>query len=137
MSGEQITYTLTYSNTNPGSQAFNVRLYDFLPAGAQLVSTNPAAASYSEGVLLFTAPSIGPGTANQDITVRVNVLAGYNQLYNHTLIVADSVTPTHASLLTNVTQQPGGQLQLTKSGPLYSLRNGQLVYTLRCETLVT
>ena len=134
MSGEQITYTLTYSNTNLGSQAFNVRLYDFLPAGAQLVSTNPAA-SYSDGVLLFTAPSVGPGTEDHEVTVRVNVLAGYNKLYNHALIVADSVTPTRASLLTSVTQQPGGQLHLTKSGPLYSLVNGQLVYTLRCENI--
>jgi uncharacterized repeat protein (TIGR01451 family) len=135
MSGEQITYTLAYSNTRSGSQAFNVRLYDFLPAGAQLVSTNPAATSYSDGVLLFTAPSVGPGTEDHAVTVRVNVLPGYDQLYNHALIVADSVTPTLASLLTNVTQQPGGQLQLTKSGPLYSLVNGQLVYTLRCENL--
>jgi len=135
MAGEQITYTLTYSNTNLGSQAFNVLLYDFLPAGAQLVSTNPAAASYSEGVLLFTAPSIGPGTEDHEVTVRVNVLAGYNRLYNHALVVADSVTPTRASLLTTVTQQPGGQLQLTKGGPLYSLVNGQLVYTLRCENM--
>ena len=69
------------------------------------------------------------------VTVRVNVLAGYNKLYNHALIVADGVTPTLASLLTNVTQQPGGQLSLTKSGPLYSLVNGQLVYTLRCENI--
>ncbi len=135
VSGGQITYTLTYSNTSPGSQAFNVRLYDFLPAGVQLVSTNPAAASYSDGVLLFTANSVGPDTANHDVTVRVNVLTGYDQLYNHALIVADSVTSTHASLLTSVTQQPGGQLRLTKNGPSYSLVNGQLVYTLRCENI--
>ena len=135
MSGEQITYTLAYSNTRSGSQAFNVRLYDFLPAGAQVVSTNPAATSYSDGVLLFTASSVGPGTEDHAVTVRVNVLPGYDQLYNHALIVADGVTPTQASLLTNVTQQPGGQLQLTKSGPSYSLVNGQLVYTLRCENL--
>ena len=135
VSGEQITYTLTYSNTSLGSQAFNVRLYDFLPAGAQLVSTNPAAASYSDGVLLFTAPSVGPGTENHDVTVRVSVLDGYNQLYNHALVVADSVTPTHASLLTSVTQQPSGQLRLTKTGPSYALVNGLLVYSLRCENI--
>ena len=40
---EEIVYTLTYSTTNPGSQAFNVRLYDFLPAGVQFVSANPSA----------------------------------------------------------------------------------------------
>jgi len=47
--------------------------------------------------------------------------------------VADGVTPTHASLLTPVTQQPSGQLSLTKSGPSYAFVNSQLVYTLRCE----
>lgn len=107
VSGGQITYTLTYSNTT-GSQASNVRLYDFLPAGVQLVSTYPAAESYSDGVLLFTAPSVGPGTGNHTVTVRVNVLGGYAQLYNHALIMADNITPTYVSLLTSVTQQPGG-----------------------------
>jgi len=135
VSGGQITYTLTYSNTSLGSQAFNVRLYDFLPAGVQLVSTNPAAASYSDGVLLFTANSVGPDTANHNVTVRVNVLVGYDQLYNHALIVADGVTSTHASLLTSVTQQPGGQLRLTKTGPAFVLTNGLLVYTLRCDNI--
>jgi uncharacterized repeat protein (TIGR01451 family) len=133
VSGGQITYTLTYSNTSLGSQAFNVRLYDFLPAGVQLVSTNPVAASYSDGALLFTALSVGPGTENHAVTVRVNVLDGYDQLYNHALIVADYVTPTHASLLTSVTQQTSGQLHLTKSGPLYVLVGRPLVYTLRCD----
>ena len=79
--GGQIIYTLIYSNTNPGSEAFNVRLYDFLPAGVELVSTNPPVVP-SDGVLLFTASSVGPGTENHTVTVRVNVLDGYNQLYN-------------------------------------------------------
>jgi uncharacterized repeat protein (TIGR01451 family) len=69
------------------------------------------------------------------VTVRVNVLDGYDQLYNHALIVADYVTPTHASLLTSVTQPPPGLLRLTKSGPSFVLVNGQLVYTLRCENI--
>jgi uncharacterized repeat protein (TIGR01451 family) len=132
--GGQIIYTLAYSNTNPGSQAFNVRLYDFLPAGVQLVSTDPPVAP-SDGVLLFTIPSVGPGTENHAVTVRVNVLDGYDQLYNHALIVADYVTPTHASLLTSVTQPSPGLLRLTKTGPSYALVNGQLVYTLRCENI--
>src|SRR5512136_2307633 len=41
--GNQINYTLFYRNTNAGSQAFNVRLYDILPTGAQLVSSSPPA----------------------------------------------------------------------------------------------
>jgi uncharacterized repeat protein (TIGR01451 family) len=100
--GDQISYTLSYANTELGSQAFNVRLYDFLPAGAQYISSNPPATLESNGVLLFTAPSVGPGTGSTNVTVRVRVPAGHTQMINHALVVADGVTPTVASLLTNI-----------------------------------
>ena len=127
-----ITYVLAYSNTQASTQAFNVRLYDFLPAGVQFQSAAPPAASYDNGVLLFTAPSIGPATGNMTVSVTVRVLEGYEQLYNHALLTADGVTPTQASLLTGV-QQPAAWLKLTKTGPQAVLVNGQLVYTLICE----
>ena len=126
----EIVYTLAYSTTNPGSQAFNVWLYDFLPAGVQFVSANPPPASYANGVLLFTAPSVE--TETLAVTVRARVLVGYDQLYNHALVVADGVIPTHASLLTSVTQ-PFGRLRLIKTGYSYVLVNDKLVYILRCE----
>lgn len=127
-----ITYILAYSNTQAGAQAFNVRLYDFLPAGVQFQSAAPPATSYDNGVLLFTAPSIGPATSNMTVSVTVRVLEGYAQLYNHALLTADGVTPTQASLLTGV-QQPAAWLNLTKTGLRAVLVNGQLVYTLICE----
>lgn len=126
----EIIYTLAYSTTNPGSQAFNVLLYDFLPAGVQFVSANPSPASYANGVLLFTAPSVETKTVA--VTVRARVLAGYEQLYNHALVIADGVTPTHASLLTSVIQ-PFGRLRLVKTGYEYVLVNDELVYILHCE----
>jgi uncharacterized repeat protein (TIGR01451 family) len=130
--GTQINYTLSYSNTNPGSQGFNVRLYDFLPAGVQFLGSSPSATPDANGVLLFTAPSVGPGTENHDVTVQVRVLDGYPQLTNHALVVADGVTPTFASLVTNVSQ-PLGQLLLTKMGDSAALINSPVVYVLRCE----
>jgi len=135
--GAQINYTLSYSNTNSGSQGFNVRLYDFLPAGAQFVSSNPPVTPDPSGVLLFTAPSVGPGTENHDVTVQVRVLEGYPQLTNHALVVADGVTPTFASLVTSVSQPPAGQLRLTKLGDPFVLVNGQLVYELRVDNIGT
>ncbi len=126
----EIIYTLTYSTTNPGSQAFNVWLYDFLPAGVQFVSASPPPASYANGVLLFTAPSVEAHTVA--VTVRARVLEGYEQLYNHALVIADGVTSTHASLLTSV-RQSFGQLHLIKMGYSYVLVNDELVYILRCE----
>ncbi len=127
--GDEIVYTLTYSSTNPGSQAFNARLYDFLPAGVQLVSSDPSV-PLVDGALLFTAPSIGPTEVTA--TVRVRVLEGYEQLYNHTLVAADGIDTNHASLLTSV-EPPTPWLDLSKTGPSAVLTNTELVYTIRCE----
>ena len=127
-------YTLSYSNTQPGSQAFDVRLYDFLPAGAQFISSNPPATVYPNGVLLFTAPSLSPGVVNA-VTVQVRVPAGHSQMTNHALVVADGVTPTVASLLTNIAQAPTNWLRLVKSGPRAVLINGTMVYTLQATNL--
>lgn len=126
----EIIYTLAYSTTNPGSQAFNVWLYDFLPAGVQFVSANPPPASYANGVLLFSAASVETETVA--VTVRARVLAGYEQLHNHALVVADGVTPIHASLLTSVAQ-PLGRLRLVKTGYSHVLVNNELIYSLSCE----
>jgi uncharacterized repeat protein (TIGR01451 family) len=132
--GAQINYTLSYSNTQPGSQAFNVRLYDFLPAGAQFISSNPPAAIYPNGVLLFTRPSLSSGTVNI-VTVQVRVPAGHAQMTNHALVVADSVTPTVTSLLTNIVQTPTNWLRLVKSGPPAALINSVVIYTLQATNV--
>ncbi|CAG0927078.1 hypothetical protein TFLX_00340 [Thermoflexales bacterium] len=136
-SGEQISYTLSYSNTRPGSQAFNVRLYDFLPAGVQFISSNPPATLEPNGVLLFTAPSVGPSTGNTNVTVRVRVREGHSQLVNHALVVADGVTPTVASLLTTILQPSSNWLRLVKLGYSAVLPGSQLVYTLQATNLGT
>ncbi len=127
--GDEIEYTLVYSATTPGSQAFNARLYDFLPAGVTLMSANPSY-SYNDGVVLFTHPSIA--ATNRTATIRVRVQEGYEQLHNYALLVADGVTPTHDSLLSTVTQPPQW-LRLTKKGDEVVLINHELIYTLRYE----
>ncbi len=127
--GDEIVYTLTYSNTNPGSQASNVRLYDFLPAGLQFLSSDPAADILQDGVILFSAPSVGPETNNVQVTVRGRVKYGYEQLHNRALILADGVTASYAALMTAVTQPPAS-LRLIKTGYTAVLANDELVYTL-------
>jgi uncharacterized repeat protein (TIGR01451 family) len=133
--GDQINYTLSYSNTQPGSQAFNVQLYDFLPAGAQFISSNPPATLYPNGVVLFTAPSVGPGTNTITATVRIRVPDGHTQIVNHALVAADGVTPTVASLLTNIVRPSSDWLRLVKTGPGFVLANDDLVYTLQATNL--
>jgi len=130
--GSLLNYTLSYSNSNLGSQAFAVRLYDFLPAGVQYISSNPPATQLSNGLLLFTAPSVGTGTENHDVTVQVRVLEGYAQLANHALVSADGVTPATASVTTTVSH-PWGELLLDKAGPAAALINSQIVYVLTCQ----
>ena len=123
--GEVIEYTLTFSTTNDGSQVFNVRLYDFLPAGVE-----PVDPMTYDGMVMFTVPTVS--TTNVITTVQVRVLEGYERLYNHAFITADFVAPTHASLWTDV-DQPPLWLSLSKIGHTAVLTGSELVYELRCE----
>ena len=130
--GEVIRYTLSYSNVNAGSQAFNVRLYDFLPAGVEVFYTNPPYDVYENGVLIFNAPSVGPGTENIEVAIHARVREGYDGLYNQALVTADGVPPTHASLLSTV-YPPVRELTLSKTGYDVVLKNNEIVYQVRCE----
>ncbi|HDQ71599.1 MAG TPA: DUF11 domain-containing protein [Chloroflexi bacterium] len=129
--GDEIEYTLTYSTTDPGSEVFNVEVYDFLPAGVQFVSSNPPA-SASGGVWRLTHPSLDD--VNQTVTIRVRVPNGYRyqHLYNRAIVVGDGVDAAHDSLLTPVLHPPKS-LQITKLGDPVVLADGELVYRLRCE----
>jgi uncharacterized repeat protein (TIGR01451 family) len=134
--GDIVNYTVAYANTNLGSQAFNVRLYDFLPAGVQYITASPAPVSSSGGILLFTAPSVGPTTATTNINVQVRVLSGHARLLNQALVTADDVTPTTDSLL--ITTLPAtDHLSLNKDGDLATLAGGEgeIEYTLHCQNV--
>ena len=96
------------------------------------MSAAPPPASYENGVLLFTAPSIGPDTDDRVVTIRVRVREGYDQLRNYALVTADGVTPTHAALLTNVYTQ-AVHLSLLKTAYAAVVVGDELVYTLRVE----
>ena len=128
--GDAVAYTLTYSSTNPGSQAFNVRLYDFLPAGLEFVSANPPPAHNADGVLVFNAPSVGP--VNTHVIIRAQVREGYEELHNRALIVADGVTPAYATHAISVTLGVP-QLTITKTGYLAAIPGHSMVYLLRCR----
>ena len=132
--GDIVNYTITYANSALGSQAFNVRLYDFLPAGVQYVTASPLPVSSSGGVLLFTAPSVGPTTAATNINVQVRVQSGYASLLNQALVTADGVTPTMDSLLI-ATVPATDHLSLTKEGDLATLAGGEIEYTLHCQNV--
>jgi len=128
--GNIVNYTLSYANTASGSQAFNVRLYDFLPAGVQYLSASPAPVSSGDGILLFTAPSVGPTTTPSTINVQVRVLSGHASLLNQALVTADGVTPATDALLLS-TVPATDHLRLTKDGDAATLSGDEVEYTLR------
>lgn len=128
--GSQLSYTLSYSNSNPSSPALNVRLYDFLPLGVQYVASSPPATFYLNGMLLFIIPSVGQQT--EDVTIQVRVPEGYSQLANYALVAADGAVPATASLVTTVSN-PWGRLRLSKEGPAAALVNSQMVYVVTSQ----
>lgn len=130
--GQTVVYTLRYANTNPGSQAFNVRLYDFLPAGVDVISTYPVYDSYVNGTMIFEAPSVGPDTTPREIIIYGWVRDDFAELYNHAIVTADGVTPTNTSLHT-VVAPAVRELTFSKTGYSVVLKEDELVYELRCE----
>ncbi len=132
--GEIIEYTITYSASStsghPNPQAYNVQLYDFLPAGVEFVSSN-LPAIYDDGSLLFAAGTVG--LTEKTATVQVRVLEGYERLRNYTLVAADYIAATHDSLLTDVGPSTTPQLSLTKLGNSAVLVGNPMVYTIRCR----
>jgi uncharacterized repeat protein (TIGR01451 family) len=132
--GDVVTYTLSYSAS--GAPATDVTIYDFLPAGVQLISTDPAYESYIDGVVIFHDEYVG--TEVETVTICVRVLGGYDQLYNHAVASAECVTPTHVSLLTDIVQpsEPTtSTLRLTKTGSPLVFVGDELIYTLHCENI--
>jgi uncharacterized repeat protein (TIGR01451 family) len=128
-----VTYTLSYSASE--SPATNVQLYDFLPAGVQLLSTDPPFASYANGVVVFDDALVEPEV--ETVTIQVRVLEGYERLHNHAVMVAQCAEPALASSLISVVEPstPSAVLRLTKTGYSAVLSDDDLVYTLRCENV--
>ncbi len=72
--GEQATFTLTVTNSGTGA-ALNVPVSDTLPAGLELVSTNPAAIVGADGALSWTIDRLD-ANASETFTVTVRATAG-------------------------------------------------------------
>jgi len=132
--GDLIEYTLTYWSAIPGDEAYNARLYEFLPAGVSFVSSDPEADLRQNRMLRFDLGTLGPDIDDAEVSIVVEVLPGFDELYNHALIGADGVVPVHASLRTLVTQPPAS-LRLVKTGYAYAIIGGELVYTLMCQNV--
>ncbi len=134
-SGDEITYTLAYSNAVLNAVAVDAQVYDFLPAGVQFITASLEPITVANNVLLFNVGDVGPGNRDAYLQIRVRVLEGYVQLYNHALIAADGVTPAYASLLTQVTvgEVASRTLILTKTAEPLNVINHRIVYRIQCQ----
>ncbi|MFD2568564.1 beta strand repeat-containing protein, partial [Pseudotenacibaculum haliotis] len=75
--GDNITFTLTVSNTGP-SDATGVVVNDLLPSGYTYVSDTPSVGTYNSGTGVWTVGSLTNGAnATLSITVSVNATGSY------------------------------------------------------------
>ncbi|MFP4394061.1 MAG: DUF11 domain-containing protein [Anaerolineales bacterium] len=126
--GDLISYGLTYANIEPGARGFNLRLYDFLPAGLEYVGANPGPDSVANGILLFTATN----TDQDTVTIYARVREGYTELNNRALVLADGVDPVTTALSIPVTPLID-RLDLTVDGYKAVIIGGEVVHRIRCE----
>ena len=126
--GDIIAYELTYDNIVPGSQGFNLRLYDFLPAGVEYVGASPPPTSSANGILFFTAED----TDAASVTVHARVREGYTALNNRALVLADGVEPVTTSLSIPITPLID-RLELAVDGYTAVLTDSEVVHRVICE----
>lgn len=126
--GDIVTYELTYANITPGSQGFNLRLYEFLPAGVKYLGASPPATSNMNGILLFTASNTDQNT----VKVFAEVREGYTELNNRALVLADGVDPVTTALSIPVTPLID-QIDLKVDGYKAVIVDRKVVHRIRCE----
>src|SRR5439155_21202018 len=71
--GDEVTYTLTVTNSHPRLTATDVTLTDTLPEGAQLVRTSPASTTKTVDATTAVVFSLGdiPSGESRSVTITV------------------------------------------------------------------
>ncbi len=126
--GDLVSYELAYDNIVPGSKGFNLRLYDFLPAGVEYAGASPPPTSITDGILFFTAED----TDAASVIIQARVREGFTELNNRALVLADGVEPVTTSLSIPVTPLID-RLELTVDGYTAVLTESEVVHRISCE----
>ena len=74
--GQQVTYTVTVTNSTPSTPATNVQVRDVLPAGVTFVSATASAGAYDAGTGLWTVGTVASGTPHTLTIVATVTAAG-------------------------------------------------------------
>jgi uncharacterized repeat protein (TIGR01451 family) len=132
LAGEQLTYTLTVSNSGPRS-ATGVQLTDTLPASVTFDSATPSQGTCSQdaGVVTCALDTITNG-GGASVEITVTPQEG-GTITNEASVVSDQRDPTPAdnSASTETTVDPSADLELTKTDSPDPVLAGELLtYTL-------
>lgn len=131
--GENITYTLTVTNTGNKTEIVDVK--DFLPSGVTFVSAS-AGGTHSAGVVTWTSISVGVGAGNA-VTLTVEVTATQVGSQKNTAKVITAKTnlsqQTEASCTTEVRVRKTN-ISITKTASKTSMTVGEtFTYTLKVK----
>jgi len=131
--GENITYTLTVTNT--GNKTEIVEVKDFLPSGVTFVSASHGGV-HSAGVVTWTGISVGVGAGNA-VTLTVEVTATHVGSQKNTAKVITAKTNlsqhTEASCTTEVRVRKTN-ISITKTASKSSVKVGEnFTYTIKVK----
>jgi len=114
VSGQNLTYTLTYGNTGSGN-ATGVVISDTLPAGTSFVSVTGGGA-LSLGSVMWNIGDLNAGVTAQTVSFTVAVTATTGTISNGDCsIQASGVPPVSSSLVTTTVIPSGGPMTLGNS----------------------
>ena len=130
VSGQNLTYALTYGNTGSGDAA-GVVINDTVPAGATFVSATGGGA-VAAGVVSWNIGSVNAGVTGQAVSFTVAVTAASGSVNNSTYsILASGVSPVAGSpVATTVTSASTPVLTIFKAAPSSVLTGQNLIYTI-------
>jgi uncharacterized repeat protein (TIGR01451 family) len=130
VSGQNLTYTLTYGNTGT-ENATGVVINDTVPTGTTFVSAT-GGGTVAAGVVGWTIGSVNAGVTGQTVSFTVAVTAASGSVTNSTYsILASGVSAVAGSpVATTVTPAGTPALTISKTAPSSVLTGQNLTYTI-------
>jgi uncharacterized repeat protein (TIGR01451 family)/uncharacterized delta-60 repeat protein len=123
-----LVYSVSVTNYGPAA-ATNIIITDTLPAGATYVSNSCSCVGGTNGVLVYTVPTLAVGSGTSFSFSVIPTSLGY--LTNIAVAIADQPDPNSNNIQTNVAlvSPTSADLGVTLTGPNPVLDGGTVTYT--------